>query len=54
MNICYFNMLLCQEKKFYNIDQQKAQHFVHFDECLYHAPSLLCNSNNNPFLTSMI
>ena len=31
------------------IDQQIAQHFVQYSECLSNPPSLLCNSNNQPF-----
>ena len=37
-----------REKIFYNrlTNKQIARHFVLFTECLYHPPSLLCNSNN--------
>ena len=43
------------KKRFLILDQQIARYFVHYSKCLYHPPSLLCNSNNNnPFLTSRI
>ena len=38
------------EKRYLIIDQQIALHFVHCSECLYYPPSLLYNSNNQPFL----
>ena len=33
-------------KRYFIVVQQIARHFVHYRECLYHPPSLLCNSNN--------
>ena len=36
-------------KTYFIIDQQIARHFVHYSECIYHPPSLLCNSYNQPF-----
>ena len=35
-------------KRYFIIDQQIAQHFGHYSECLYNPLSLLCNSNNKP------
>ena len=41
-----YKYLIGQHKIYFIIDQQKERHFVHFSECLYHLPSLLCNSND--------
>ena len=35
-------------------EKQIVQHFVQCRECLLNPPSLLCSSNNNPFLNSRI
>ena len=42
----YKNNFLLDYKTKDNCILQFVRHFVHYIECLYHPPSLLCNSNN--------
>ena len=41
--------MFSSNNRYFIIDQQIAGHFVHYSECLFHPPSLLCHSNNQPF-----
>ena len=38
-----FNEEIVQEKIYFIIDQQIAQHFVQYSECLWNPPLLVCN-----------
>ena len=40
--------LRVEKKRYFMIDQQIAQHYLHYSKCLYHPPSLVCDSNDKP------
>ena len=45
-NYNFFQYYDSNNKSNFIIDQQIAEHFVHYSGCLYHPPPLLCNLNN--------
>ena len=46
--------LRVNRKRYFIIDQQIVQHFVHYSKCLSNPPSFYANEIINPFLNKMI